>query len=231
MVSGEDPTLVGPSTHTRARAAGCTIRVLIADDHRLVVEGIAAALEAVDGIEIVGQARSGAEVLPMIARTDPDVVLLDVRMPKLDGLACLERIRKLYPELKVVMLSAYGDPDHIKAAFRRGANAYIVKTVDPASLPSALRQVFDNAIYYPMTIETSGPDGPVATLTPREITMLKAVARGLSNDAISREFWVTEQTVKFHLTNIYRKLGVSNRTEATRFAYENGLLEEYAQTA
>jgi DNA-binding NarL/FixJ family response regulator len=207
------------------------MRVLIADDHRLVAEGIAVALESGEGMEVVGRARSGAEVVPMIASTNPDLVLLDVRMPRLDGLACLERIRKQYPKLKVVMLSASGDPEHIQAAFRRGANAYIVKTVDPAALPSALRQVFESAIYYPAAVDTGSSDGSATTLTPREVTMLQAVARGLSNNAISREFWVTEQTVKFHLTNIYRKLGVSNRTEATRFAYENGLLEEYAQTA
>jgi DNA-binding NarL/FixJ family response regulator len=207
------------------------MRVLIADDHRLMVEGTKQALEKAGGFKVVGEASNGAQVLPLVRRLQPDLVLLDLRMPQMDGLTCLTKIRKEFPDMKVAILSVSQEPDLIQTALKRGANAYIVKTVDPASLPSALRQVFDNAIYYPMTIETGGPDGPVTTLTPREITMLKAVARGLSNDAISREFWVTEQTVKFHLTNIYRKLGVSNRTEATRFAYENGLLEEYAQTA
>jgi DNA-binding NarL/FixJ family response regulator len=202
------------------------IRVLIADDHGLFRDGIRQALDAVDGIEVVAEATSGAEVLPLIARSDPDVAILDVRMPKLDGLGCLERIRRLHPQLKVVMLSAFSDPEHVQAAFKRGANAYIVKSVSPLDLPAALRQVFETTIYFPLTFVSPEENELVASLTDREISMLKALARGLSNNAISREFWVTEQTVKFHLTNIYRKLGVRNRTEATRFAYENGLAED-----
>jgi DNA-binding NarL/FixJ family response regulator len=203
------------------------IRVLIADDHRLVRDGIRQALDGVGGIEVVAEATSGAEVLPLIARCNPDVVVLDIRMPKLDGLGCLERIRRLHPSVKVVMLSAFSDAEHVQAAFRRGANAYVVKTVDPLDLPAALRQVVDSAMYFPLNFPAQEKeDALVASLTEREISILKALARGLSNNAISREFWVTEQTVKFHLTNIYRKLGVRNRTEATRFAYENGLTED-----
>jgi DNA-binding NarL/FixJ family response regulator len=202
---------------------GMAIRVLIADDHRLVVEGIRQALAPIDGIDLVGEAENGAELIPMIGRTNPDVVLLDIRMPKMDGLACLERIRKLHPKLRVVVLSAFSDPDHIQAAFQRGANAYVVKSVDPIDLPAALRQAVDNTIYFPMRVVRPERDDAVNSLTEREVAMLKALARGLSNQAISREFWVTEQTVKFHLTNIYRKLGVRNRTEATMYAYQNGL--------
>ena len=209
-----------------------TIRVLIADDHGLFRDGIRQALEAVDGIEVVAEATSGAEVLPLIARSDPDVVILDVRMPKLDGLGCLERIRKLHAKVKVVMLSAFSDAEHIQAAFKRGANAYIVKTVDPLDLPAALRQVLDTTIYFPLSVAPQPEENAlVASLTEREVSMLKALARGLSNNAISQEFWVTEQTVKFHLTNIYRKLGVRNRTEATRFAYQNGLAEDVVAQA
>jgi DNA-binding NarL/FixJ family response regulator len=203
------------------------IRVLIADDHGLVREGIRQALEAVEDIEVVAEATSGAEVIPLISRTDPDVVVLDLRMPKLDGLGCLERIRKLNRKVKVVILSAFSDPEQIQAAFRRGANAYVVKRVDPLDLPAALRQVFDTTIYLPLSLNRPEEEtGLAASLTERELSMLKALARGLSNHAISREFWVTEQTVKFHLTNIYRKLGVRNRTEATRFAYTHGLAED-----
>ena len=209
-----------------------TMRVLVADDHGLFRDGIRQALEAVDGIEVVAEAASGAEVLPLIARTDPDVVILDLRMPKLDGLGCLERIRKLHSNVKVVILSAFSDADHVQAAFKRGANAYIVKSVDPLDLPAALRQVLDTTIYFPLSLtRPKEDDGPAASLTEREVAMLKALARGLSNNAISREFWVTEQTVKFHLTNIYRKLGVRNRTEATRFAYKNGLAEDFVAEA
>jgi DNA-binding NarL/FixJ family response regulator len=202
------------------------IKVLVADDHALTLQGIRRVLEDVPDIEVVGEARSGSQVLPLIGQTDPDLVMLDIRMPQLDGLACLDRIRKRYPKVKVVMLSAYTDREHIAAALKRGASAYIAKTVNPLDLASALRQAFDGTVYTAYTA-VEGDDSPDATmgLTEREISMLRAVARGLSNKAISREYWVTEQTVKFHLGNIYRKLDVTNRTEATRYAYEHGLLE------
>jgi DNA-binding NarL/FixJ family response regulator len=202
------------------------IKVLIADDHPLTLQGIRRVLEDVEDIEVVGEAEYGSQVLPLIGQTNPDVVMLDIRMPQLDGLACLDRIREHHPKVKVVMLSAYTDKDHIAAALKRGASAYIAKTVNPLDLASALRQAFDGTVY--TTYVAAESDSHAATdlgLTEREISMLQAVARGLSNQAIGREYWVTEQTVKFHLGNIYRKLGVTNRTEATRYAYENGLLD------
>jgi DNA-binding NarL/FixJ family response regulator len=146
-------------------------------------------------------------------------------MPEMDGLTCLERIRKHHPSVKVVMLSAFDDADRVRAALKRGASAYIVKTVNPLDLPTALRQVLQPTIYFGAPPQGEEP-AAAAGLTEREAAMLRALARGLSNAAISKEFWVTEQTVKFHLTNIYRKLGVKNRTEATRYAYQHGLTEE-----
>ena len=201
------------------------IRVLLADDHRLILEALLRAFEEVDGIEIVGTANDGRQVVPMIARTNPDLVLLDMRMPEMDGLTCLDRIRKQYPTVKVVMLSAFDDAGRIRSALKRGASAYIVKTVNPLDLPAALRQVVQPTIYFAAPSEDEEP-AAAAGLTERETAMLRALARGLSNSAISKEFWVTEQTVKFHLTNIYRKLGVKNRTEATRYAYQHGLADE-----
>ena len=201
------------------------IRVLVADDHRLILEALQRAFEEVDGIEIVGTASDGRQVVPLIARTNPDLVLLDMRMPEMDGLACLERIRKHHPSIKVVMLSAFDDTDRIRTALKRGASAYIVKTVNPLDLPAALRQVVQPTIYFGVPAQDEEP-AAAAGLTERETAMLRALARGLSNAAISKEFWVTEQTVKFHLTNIYRKLGVKNRTEATRYAYQHGLADE-----
>ena len=204
-----------------------SIRVLLADDHRLILDALQRAFEEVEGIEIVGTASDGRQVVPLIARTNPDLVLLDMRMPEMDGLSCLERIRKQHPRVKVVMLSAFDDRDRIRAALKRGASAYIIKTVNPLNLPAALRQVVKPTIYFELPLEADDPAAAVG-LTERETAMLRALARGLSNAAISKEFWVTEQTVKFHLTNIYRKLGVKNRTEATRYAYQNGLAEDFA---
>ena len=206
------------------------IKVLLADDHRLILAGIRRALEEVDDIEVVGEAESGSQVLPLIHQTSPDLVLLDLKLPDMTGLACLDAIRKRYPDVKVVVLSAFSDPEHIQAAFQRGATAYIVKSVSPVDLPSALRQALEETVYQGVRVigEVGGGNGEGLGLTERELSMLKALARGLSNQAISKEFWVTEQTVKFPLSNIYRKLGVANRTEAARFAYERGLVETAA---
>ena len=202
------------------------IRVLLADDLRLILDGLRIALEEVDGIEVVGTTNEGRQVVPLITRTNPDVVLLDMRLPDMDGFTCLERIRKLHPSVKVVMLSACDDRARMRSALKRGASAYIVKTVNPLDIPTALRQVFEPAIYFEASSLGDGEPAAAAGLTDREVAMLRAIARGLSNAAISKEFWVTEQTVKFHLTNIYRKLDVKNRTEASRYAYQHGLVDD-----
>ena len=203
------------------------MRVLIADDHRLLVEGTKQALERAGGFEVVGEASNGAQVLPLVRRLRPDLVLLDMRMPQMDGLTCLTKIRKDFPNVKVAMLSVSQDPELIQAALKRGASAYIVKTVDPDDLAAALRQAMNGTVF--TTVGVSEDPGERAAkdagLTERELVIVRAVARGLSNEAIAKELWVAEQTVKFHLTNIYRKLGVSNRTEAARYAFEQGLVE------
>ena len=202
------------------------MRVLIADDHRLIVDGIKRALEASDDFEVVGEASSGAQVLPLVGRTNPDLVLLDLRMPGADGLTCLGQIRKRYPEVKVVVLSVSTDENVIQTVLKRGASAYIVKSINPIDLPSALRQAMDGTVYSAIGLPDVGDSAArAAGLTERETAILSALARGLSNEAIGKELWVAEQTVKFHLTNIYRKLGVSNRTEATRYAFENRLVD------
>lgn len=203
------------------------MKVLIADDHRLMLEGIRRALEDADDIEVVGEAHTGAQVLPQIGRTNPDVVLLDMRMPQMDGLTCLDQIRKRHPDVKVIMLSVFSDQEHIEAALKRGASGYIVKSVNPLDLASAIRQAVEGTVYHAVGLPEvdEASVAKAAGLTERELAILKAVARGLSNQQIGKELWVTEQTVKFHLTNIYRKLGVANRTEAARYAYQNGLVE------
>ena len=206
------------------------MKVLIADDHKLVLEGIRRALENERDIEIVGEAYNGSQVLPLVGRTHPDLVILDVRMPQIDGLTCLAAIKKRYPNVKVVIMSVFDDPQHIETALKRGASGYVVKSVNPQDLPSALRQAFDGTVYHALGVvqEENSTAARAAGLTERELCILRAVARGLSNQAIGKELWVTEQTVKFHLTNIYRKLGVSNRTEAARHAYQQGLVESPA---
>jgi DNA-binding NarL/FixJ family response regulator len=204
------------------------MRVLIADDHPLILAGVKHALEEADGFEVVAEASTGAQVLPLVSQTSPDLCLLDMRMPEMDGLTCLERIRKRHPDVKVVILSVSTDPDVIQDVLNRGASAYIVKSVNPVDIPSALRQALEGSVFNAVGLpeaRVAEDAAKAAGLTDRETSILKALARGLSNDAIGKELWVAEQTVKFHLTNIYRKLGVSNRTEATRYAYENGLVD------
>ena len=204
------------------------MRVVIADDHRLVLDGIRRALEADGNFEIVGETQTGTQVLPLVSRTTPDLVLLDVRMPHMDGLACLDEIKRRHPDVKVVMLSASSNPELVEAALRRGAAAYIIKTVNPDDLPATLRQALEGNIHTAVGAEAGERTSSKALgLTERELTILGALARGLSNDEIAKEFWVAPQTVKFHLTNIYRKLGVANRTEATRYAYQQGLVRPY----
>jgi DNA-binding NarL/FixJ family response regulator len=203
------------------------VRVLIADDHRLMVEGTKQALQRAGDFDVVGEAVNGVQVLPLVRRLKPDLVLLDLRMPQMDGLTCLAKIRKEFPDMKVAILSVSQDPELIQTALKRGANAYIVKTIDPDDLAGALRQALDGNVFTTAGV-TEDPAERAAKdvgLTERELGIVRAVARGLSNEAISKELWVAEQTVKFHLTNIYRKLGVSNRTEAARYAFEHGLAE------
>jgi len=207
------------------------MKVLIADDHRLVLESVRRTLESADDIEVVGEATSGSQVLPFVRRMAPDVLLLDLRMPQVDGLTCLEQVRKHCPNVKVVVLSAFTDSERIQAALTRGASGYIVKSVNPGDLASAVRHAVEGTFFGPVGApDGDGDDDAVAAagLTERELGILKALARGLSNQAIGKECWVSEQTVKFHLSNIYRKLGVANRTEAARFAYEHLLVETHA---
>jgi DNA-binding NarL/FixJ family response regulator len=204
------------------------MRVLIADDHPLILAGIKQALEADEGFEVVAETHVGSQVLPLVSQTKPDLALLDMRMPEMDGLTCLDRIREHHPKVKVVILSVSTDPDLIQNVLNRGASAYIVKSVNLQDLPSALRQALEGTVYSAVGLSEKAVEDEAAKavgLTERETTILKALARGLSNEAIGKELWVAEQTVKFHLTNIYRKLDVSNRTEAARYAYEHGLVE------
>jgi DNA-binding NarL/FixJ family response regulator len=203
------------------------VRVLMADDHPVLLQGLRRSLELDGGFEIVGEAYDGAQVLPLIRRTSPNVVLLDMHMPGIDGIGCVARIRKAHPEVKVVMCSMESATDQVQAAFLAGACGYVIKTVEPRDLAPAIRQAIAGTAFQPVGV-TMSDDTRIARsagLTGREIEILRCVARGESNKTIGRELWVTEQTVKFHLSNIFRKLSVTNRTEAARWAFSKGLHE------
>jgi NarL family two-component system response regulator LiaR len=200
------------------------LRILIADDNRLMLEGLRRALEPVEDIEVVGSTHTGTQVLPLVERRRPGVVAVDLDMRDADGRSCLDLLRERHPDVTVVVLSSAKSHDDIRSALNRGARAFIVKSVNPLDIPAALRHAYDGTVYHAIGAEP-GPDEQLraAGLTDREITMLKALARGLSNKAISQELWVTEQTVKFHLGNLYRKLGVPNRLAAATYAHTHGL--------
>ena len=177
-------------------------------------------MELDGGFEVVAETSDGAEVLPLVGRTDPDVALLDVRMPGADGLTCLDRIRRRYPGVKVVLCSMSADPEQVQEAFMRGASGYIVKNVGAKDLGSAIRQAVEGTAYHALGLPAINEDtiARAAGLTARELQIMRAVARGRSNSMIGAELSITEQTVKFHLGNVYRKLGISSRTEAVRWA-------------
>lgn len=206
------------------------MRVLIADDHPLIIKGIREALAAERDIEIVGEASTGAQVLPLVARASPDVVLLDIRFPDGDGFSILERIIEEHPQVKVAMLSVVNDPSKVSEALERGACAFIVKSIDASDLAAALRQAMSGTFYCVgnLRLDDATRAESEAGLSGREVEVLQGVARGLSNRAIASELWLSDQTVKFHLHNVYRKLGVSNRTEAAKFAFDHGLVEALA---
>src|SRR3954470_11645443 len=201
------------------------IRVVIADDHRLMLDALRRALAEAGGFGVVAETDAGAHVPPLVSRHAPDLVLMDIRMPGMDGLSALDVIRARHPEVKVVLISASNDQEEIQAALRRGASGYIVKSINPADIPGALRQAYEGTAFYALGAGESAEEhvSRRTGLTDREVTILRALARGLSNKQISQELWVTEQTVKFHLSNIYRKLGVSNRAGAVAYAHGQGL--------
>jgi DNA-binding NarL/FixJ family response regulator len=208
------------------------LRVVLADDHRLMLEALHLTLTEAEGIEIVGFTNEGVKVLPLVARTRPDVVLLDFHMPDMDGLACLSRLRQHHPDVTVVMLSGSDEPGLISEALRRGASAFILKQIDPRDLPAAIRQAREGTVFGTLGRAEAEPSpAEAAGLTEKELRVLELLSRGLSTRDIARELWLSPQTVKFHLTNLYRKLGVANRTEAARYAFEHGLVARYDSTA
>ena len=200
------------------------IKLLLVDDHALMLDSIAAVLSTEEDFGVVGTAESGAQALPLVRQLAPDLVLLDVYMPAMDGFTCLAMIRARFPTVKVVMLSGESDRRTIERAFGAGASGYIVKSINPRDIASALRQVVDGTFYVAGAGLAAKPRSE-NDLTDQELAVLNGVARGLSNRRIGESLWITEKTVKFHLTKIYRKLGVDNRTEAARVAFRENLVQ------
>jgi DNA-binding NarL/FixJ family response regulator len=206
------------------------LRVLLADDHPLMIAAVRSALESEKDFEIVGEATSGSQVMPLVSSARPDVVLIDLRLPEIDGLTCLERISAKHPTVRVVLFSGVDDRAQIAVALERGACAYLVKSIHPGDLAAVIRQAVAGSFFCAAGLDTVAARSGAhdAGLSGREAEILCSVARGLSNRAIAKELWLSDQTVKFHLHNIYRKLNVANRTEAAKYAFDHGLHEATA---
>jgi DNA-binding NarL/FixJ family response regulator len=210
-----------------SEAEDATLKVLVADDHPLILQGLRRALEACDDIDVIGEARSGSEVLPLVERRRPDVVLLDNRMPGMDGIECARSLKESWPEVRSILLSASEDRASVEAARAAGASAYLIKSVSPNDIPAVVRQVAAGYTLFQLPDAADAADeDPAGGLTERERAILSAAAHGLTTKAIGRELWVSEHTVKFHLTNIYRKLGVSSRSGAIGYAFQHGIVSD-----
>jgi DNA-binding NarL/FixJ family response regulator len=202
------------------------MRVLVADDHRLMLEAVRLALEEDGDFEVVATTNRASKVLTLVAEFLPDIVLLDVRMPEMDGITCLRRIRERFPDVVVVMLSASEDPAIMKDAIEHGAAAYVLKHIDPRDLGGVLRQSTSGTVFQSagIFVDAGVALAAEAGLTSKEHRILNLLASGLSNQQIASELWIAEQTVKYHLSNVYRKLNVKNRTGAIHEARSRGLI-------
>ena len=210
-------------------------RAVLLDQFPLWLDAVESAVTRL-GIEVVGKTTSPEEALDLVERHEAQVLVAEITTGggPLQGLACVGRARSRLPELKVVVLSRLDDPRYMRAAFAVGADAYVLKTASPEDVALAIRQAFSRAIFFAQRdlseAEPAAPAPPrpareiAPNLTRREVEILRLVAEGHSNGELGRMLWVTEQTVKFHLSNIYRKLGVANRTEASRWAHLHGLV-------
>ena len=206
------------------------LTAVLVDPHPLWVEAMKSILSRM-GINTVGFTVSSEVGLRLVNELEPDLLVTSIGMPEgeMDGISLIREAREQFPTLKAVVVSSYDDDQHIEAAFGAGAGAYVLKTATTDDVIAAIRQTFSYSIYLarvphaePVTVPRARENA--SGLTPRELEILRLVAEGMSNAELARLLWVTEQTIKFHLSNIYRKLGVSNRTEAGRWAQLNGLL-------
>jgi len=216
------------------------IRVVIADDQRVVREGLAMVLGLLDGVEVVGAASDGNEAVALAVDLRPDVVLMDLRMPRCDGIEATRQLRERQPATKVVVLTTYADDESVIEAFRAGARGYLTKDAGGEEIRQALRRVLDDdAVIDPAVqhhlvdaIATAAPapaqSRPSAPrlpdgLTPREAEVLSLIATGLSNAEIAARLVVSEGTVKSHINHLFAKIDARDRAQAVTYAYQRGL--------
>lgn len=210
-----------------------SIRVLIVDDHEIVREGLQILLSEESGIEVAGTAKDGAEGLALIKKLKPDVVLMDIAMPGMDGIETMKRVLSTFPAIHIIILTSYSDDMRVRDAIQAGATGYLLKDVLKSDLVNAIRSAAEgkptlhpDAQQYLMR-QISGADAPPhAQLTPREFNILQLIAGGKSNKEIALALNLTEGTVKGYVSAIFDKLGVADRTQAALYAVEHGLVKK-----
>jgi len=213
------------------------IRVLIADDHLIVREGLRLILEAEPGFELVAEASDGAQALELAAEHHPEVVLMDLRMPRMDGLTAIEHLREQQPDIAIVILTTYKEDDLMRRGLKLGALGYLLKDTDRARLFNTIRaaargetllqpEIVEQLITPPENEKASSKPVDDIDLTDRELEVLTAVARGERSKEIAYQLGITERTVKAHLSNIYSKLEVDSRAAAVSEAMRRGFLGE-----
>jgi DNA-binding NarL/FixJ family response regulator len=208
------------------------IRVLLVDDHAVVREGLRTFLELQDGIEVVGEAEDGDEALAAVERLEPDVILMDLVMPKVDGVEAMQRLRRRGSASRVIVLTSFADDERRLPAIQAGAAGYLLKNVQPKELVRAVRAAHDGEVLLDPGVAARLVDAiaqrpgeePAGQLTQREREVLELIGRGLSNKRIALELGVSEKTVKTHVGHVLAKLGVADRTQAALYAMRAGLL-------
>ncbi len=210
------------------------IRVLIADDHHVVRRGLLFFLKTQKDIEVVGEAKNGHEAVSLAESIQPDIILMDLVMPELDGIQATKRIKAKFPKIEILMLTSFSDRDHVVPAMEAGAAGYQLKDIEPDELVLSIRRIMrgENTLHPEATTtlemdrqEAQNAPHSLNPLTPREQDVLAELTKGKSNREIASSLFVTEKTIKTHISNIFTKLQVQDRTQAALYAVKHGLTE------
>ena len=202
------------------------IKVLIVDDHAILRMGLASLLSAKEGIEVIGDAEDGKSAIRLAKKLKPDVVIMDLMMPEMDGVEATKRLLEEMPEIKVLILTTFGASDGIANALAAGAKGAVMKSVAFADLVEAIRTVANGGEYVSDELKRIlASDPPIPTLSPRQLEILESMARGLSNAEIGRQLGITADMVREHSVELFAKLRAANRTEAVAIALRKHLLK------
>lgn len=206
------------------------VKVLVADDHKLVREGICKLLNIFPGIEVVGEAEDGLEAVSMVRDHFPELVLLDLNMPRMNGIDAIHKIKEISPQIKIIILTIHDDEEYVYKVTSAGAEGFIQKDITSEELEQAIQDVLDGGKVFPQSLspekaeKTQEGTDYRELLSNREFEVLSLLAQGMSNKEIAEELFISEKTVKNHVSNILRKLDVNDRTQAVITALKQGLV-------